>query len=259
MYFNSSTAHGMVLTGVNTPPPGSNVLCQNSTPSAGIAETARALLVAMDQWADQGIEPPPSNYPRLEEGTLIPVAEYAAEFPAIPGAAVTQVQNPLELLNFGPLFGRLGGVITLQPPLLGPTYPQFVPTADQDGLDVAGVRPLQIRAPLGTNTGWNVRAKGHRPPNLCRLTGTFIPFAETREERLASGDPRLSLRERYRTHHGFVRAVRRAARELVRERFLLEEDATTLINAAEASDVLRNGVAQEADQDTEPEEGAVDR
>jgi len=259
MYFNSSTAHGMVLTGVNTPPPGSNVLCQNSTPSAGIAETARALLVAMDQWADQGIEPPPSNYPRLEEGTLISVAEYSGEFPAIPGAAVTAVQNPLELLNFGPLFGRFGGVITLQPPLLGPTYPQFVPRADQDGLDVAGVRPLQIRAPLGTNTGWNVRAKGHRPPNLCRLTGTFIPFAETREERLASGDPRLSLMERYRTHRGFVRAVRRAARELVRERFLLEEDATTLINAAEASDVLRNGGAPEADQYNESEESAVDR
>jgi len=162
-------------------------------------------------------------------------------------------------LNFGPLFGRFGGVITLQPPLLGPTYPQFVPRADRDGLDAAGVRPLQIRAPLGTNTGWNVRAQGHRPPNLCRLTGTFIPFAETKEERLASGDPRLSLRERYRTHRGFVRAVRRAARELVRERFLLEEDATTLINAAEASDVLRSGGAEEADQSNESDDSAVDR
>ena len=256
MYFNSSTAHGNILTGVNTPPPGTNVLCQNSTPSAGIAETARALLVAMDQWADQGIEPPASNYPRLENGTLISVPDYAAEFPAIPGAAVAAVQNPLELLNFGPLFGRFGGVITLQPPLLGLTYPQFVPRADQDGLDIAGVRPLQIRAPLGTNTGWNVRAPGHRPPNLCRLTGTFIPFAQTRAERQANGDPRLSLRERYRSHRGFVRAVRRAARELVHARFLLEEDAITLIHAAEASDVLGSAGAEHASQGDESEEGA---
>src|SRR5262249_53254455 len=110
-----------------------------------------------------------------------------------------------------------------------------------------------IRAPLGTNTGWNVRAPGHRPPNLCRLTGTFIPFAQTRAERQANGDSRLSLQERYRSHRGFVRAVRRAARELVHARFLLEEDATTLINAAEASDVLG---AEQTSQGDESEEGA---
>src|SRR5262249_14086031 len=192
-----------------------------------------------------------SNYPRLEMGTLIPVARYAAAFPAIPGAAVAAVQNPLELLNFGPLFGRFGGVITLQPPLLGPRYPQWVPTADEDGLDIAGVRPLQIRVPLGTNTGWNVRALGHRPPNLCRLTGTFIPFAQTRAEGGASGDPRLSLRERYRNHRGFVRAVRRAAAELVHERFLLDEDAATLIHAAEVSEVLRHPGAPEEDDSSQ--------
>ncbi len=252
LYFNSSTAHGMLLTGFNTPPPGANPLCHNPTPSAGIAETARALLVAMDEWADQGIEPPPSNYPRLETGTLITVAEYGAAFPQIPGVPLPPTQNPLELLNFGPLFGRLGGVLTLQPPLLGPTYRQFVPKTDEDGLDIAGVRPLQIRVPLGTNTGWNVRAPAYRPPNLCRLTGTHVAFAQTRAERLANGDPRLSLRERYRNHRGFVRAVRRAARQLVRERFLLEVDADTLINAAQASDVLRDAGTQQ-DQDDESE------
>jgi hypothetical protein len=29
----------------------------------------------MDLWADQAIEPPPSNYPRLEAGTLIPLRD----------------------------------------------------------------------------------------------------------------------------------------------------------------------------------------
>lgn len=239
MYFNSSTAHGMQLTGLNTPPPGSNPRCDNPTPSAGITETARALLVAMDQWADQGIEPPPSNYPRLENGTLVPVGTYDVYFPSVPGVAVATMLNELALLDFGPLFGRLGGVLTLQPPISGAAYQQFVPRPDPDGLDIAGVRPLQIRVPLGTNTGWNVRNPSFRAGNLCSLSGTHVPFAQTKAERLANGDPRPSLEERYGSHLGFVNAVRRATRELVYERFMLQEDANTLISAAEASDVLR--------------------
>jgi hypothetical protein len=86
--------------------------------------------------------------------------------------------------------------------------------------------------------GWNVRA-GFRAPDLCSLSGSFVPFAETKAERLASGDSRKSLEERYKDHDGFVKAVRKAAKKLVHERFLLEEDAQRFIDAAEASDVLR--------------------
>ena len=98
---------------------------------------------------------------------------------------------------------------------------------------------MQVRAPIGTSTGWNVRAAGHRAPNLCGLTGSFFPFATTKAERLANGDPRKSLAERYKDHDGFVKAVEKAARELVHERFLLEEDANAFISAAEASNVLK--------------------
>jgi hypothetical protein len=257
LYFNSSTAHGMRLGGLGAETPGASVLCQDPTPGQAISETARALLVAMDEWADRGIEPPPSNYPRLashqgedadedgddgardERGTLVPLAQAAVAFPAIPGVSFPTVQNQLELLDFGPDFDQHGGVLTLQPPLLGPTYQQFVPLPDQDGLDVAGVRPLQIRVPLGTSTGWNIRAPGHRPPNLCGLTGTYVPFAKTMADRLANGDPRRSLEERYGDHAGFVNAVRKAAQDLVRDRFLLQEDADAFVAAAAASDVLK--------------------
>ncbi len=237
LYLNSNAAHGMRLTGLALPPAGSSPLCSNATPGGGINETAHAVLVAMDLWADRGIEPPESNYPRLEDGTLVPLEEAAEGYPAIPGVSYPTVQNDLELLVFGPLFGPLGGVLTLQPPLLGPRYRQFVPKTDRDGLDLAGVRPMQVRVPLGTSAGWNIRAPGHRPGNLCGLTGSYVPFARTRAERLASGDPRLSLEERYRSHAGFVRAVEKAARDLVRERFLLDVDAQALVAAAQASDV----------------------
>ena len=101
------------------------------------------------------------------------------------------------------------------------------------------MRPMQIRVPLGTSSGWNIRAPGHRAPNLCGLTGSYFAFATTKAERIAAGDPRRSLEERYRNHAGFVKAVEKAARDLVRERFLLPEDAEAFISAAESSTILQ--------------------
>jgi hypothetical protein len=93
--------------------------------------------------------------------------------------------------------------------------------------------------PLGTSTGWNARSPAHRGPNLCVLTASYFPFATTKADRLATGDPRRSLQERYGSHAGFVQAVKQAARELVSERFLLEPDAQADISSAEASTVLQ--------------------
>jgi hypothetical protein len=238
LYFNSSTGHGFTTSGLLTPPPGHLVRCANPTPTA-TAEVTRALLVAMDAWADRGVEPPPSTYPRVNDGTLVPLADAGRAFPAIPGFKATSLVNELDLLNFGPTFGRTGGVSTLQPPLLGGRYPLLVPKPDVDGLDIAGIRSMQIRVPLGTSTGWNVRAAGHREPTLCGLTGSFMPFAKTRAERTASGDPRRSLEERYTDRDGLVRAVERATRELVAKRFLLQEDADRFVAAAKATDVMQ--------------------
>jgi hypothetical protein len=194
----------------------------------------------MDLWVEHGIEPPPSNYPRLENGTLVPVSEYLAAFPTIPAIGKPVGPNTYELLNFGATFTSMGGVRSIEPPLLGPSYLMFVPKADADGLDIAGVRPMQIRVPLGTSTGWNVRNAEHRPEDsLCGLTGTYKPFAMTRAERQATGDPRLSLEERYRNHGGFVSAVAHAARDLVTARFLLEEDAERYIKGAAESMVTK--------------------
>jgi hypothetical protein len=203
--------------------------------------TPRALAIALDEWADQGIEPPKSNYPGIQHKTLVSLDEYRAAFPAIPGLEPPSVMNELNVLNFGPLFDSEGGLQALLPPVLGPRYAVLVPKPDEDGVGGAGVDGIQTiftRAPLGTNVGWNLRP-GFRAPDLCSLAGSFVPFAETKAERLASGDSRKSLEERYRNHDGFVKHVEHAAKQLVKERFLLEEDANTFINAAEASDVLR--------------------
>ena len=235
IYLLSSFQHGG-----NNPAdfPGPRGNCQNLTNPNYHGPTVRALLIALDRWADRGVLPPQSEVPSVRHGTLVSLAEAREAFPDIPGVEFPSGLNSLELLDYGPEFSSVGGRLTVLPPLLGNSYVLRVPRPDEDGLDIAGIRPIEIRAPLGTNTGWNVRAEGLRRPHLCALSGSFIPFAVTRAEREATGDPRRSLRERYHNHHGYVQAVRRAARELVRERFLLEEDAQRFIRQAENSHVL---------------------
>lgn len=188
---------------------------------------------------DLGINPPKSNYPRVENKTLVTLDEYRSAFPAIPGVEAPTVLNELEVLNFGPEFNTAGGKLTILPPVLGPSYKILIPKSDDDGQDIAGIRPMEIRVPIGTNTGWNIRAPGFRAPDLCSLLGSFIPFANTKAERLANGDPRKSLEERYKSHEGFVDAVEHGAKQLVHEGFLLPEDANAYINAAKASNVLQ--------------------
>ena len=68
--------------------------------------------------------------------------------------------------------------------------------------------------------------------------GQHIPFKTTKEERIAAGDPRLSLEERYINHSGYVEHVTKAAQQLESERFLLPADVQKYIQEAQASNVL---------------------
>ncbi len=238
LYLLASHPHGGAA-GVAAVPT-SRGSCEHVTNSfRSSAAASRALIVALDEWADRGIEPPASNYPDVRRGTLATVDEVARTFPAIPGVAFPTRVNGLHALDFGPTFGSQGGRQTLLPPTRGGVYQVLVPTTDRDGHDVAGIRTVDIAAPVGTNTGWNLYAAGPRGSDLCGLTGSFFPFARTRAEREANGDPRLSLEERYGDHAGFVAAVRRAADESVARRTLLPEDAEVIVRMAEESDVLR--------------------
>jgi hypothetical protein len=73
----------------------------------------------------------------------------------------------------------------------------------------------------------------------CGFQGGWIPFAKTKAERIASGDPRQSLEERYGTHEEYVAVVRKAVEQAVKDRFLLPDDAARILREAEASAVLQ--------------------
>jgi hypothetical protein len=78
--------------------------------------------------------------------------------------------------------------------------------------------------PLATYTGWALRA-GPQANDGCESAGQYIPFASTRAERLASGDPRPSVQERYPSFGEYKSAVSRAIDDLVKDRLMLCEDA----------------------------------
>lgn len=240
-YFFPGTPHGGGRGGFTAkagPPSSGCVLPANPNPES---DTMRALTVALIDWVTKGIEPPPSRYPRLDRGELGPATKAGIGFPAIPGVPSPDgLVNPVFDYDFGPDFNYNdeSGLITKQPPAVRQIIPTLVPKVNADGNDLAGVPSVQFQVPLGTYLGWNVTAAGFDKGKICALNGSFVPFATTKAERAASGDPRRSLEERYGSHRAFVDAVKAAAAKAVAERFLLRGDADRLIDEAAASDVL---------------------
>lgn len=193
----------------------------------------RALIVALDQWASQGIEPPPSCYPTVTERTLI--APSKSSFPKIPGVDFAALHNRQLFLDYGP--NILRGRMEIHPPrqVGNGAYKILVPKVDKDGNDLAGIRQPALQAPLGTHTGWNLRPRGLAEGELSGLLGSFIPFAKTKAERRQSGDPRPSIAERYKDRNDYLQRISRAARALIDKRLLLPEDAERIIaDAAKA-------------------------
>ena len=94
---------------------------------------------------------------------------------------------------------------------------------------MAGVKSLLLRVPLGTYTGWNPIATGVLKGRERSLAGGYIPFARTKAERLAVGDPRLSIEERYPSLWQYYASAVAHANELVKQRFLLPDDAIRLL------------------------------
>jgi hypothetical protein len=208
----------------------------NPAPSAPMRSALTRAFVA---WVTTGAAMPPNRYPTMADGTLVPDTVAALGFPLIPKRPSPVMRPMLEYdLGAGFNYQDASGVPTAAPKITR-SLPQLVVKVDANGNEVAGVKsPLQA-APLGTYTGWNVTASGPLKGQACGLLGGFIPFARTKAERLATGDPRPSLEERYRAHDEYVQIVSAAAAKLVQDRYLLPQDADAMIKQAVASDVLR--------------------
>jgi hypothetical protein len=181
----------------------------------------RALGIALDDWVTQGTQPPASRYGRISDGTLVAASQNP--FPKIPGVKYTGWFNNVDLLDKS----------TLPPtPIPGKRYFTPIPKVDADGNDIAGIRTVDVQVPLATYTGWALRRAPFAADEDCALTGQYIPFAATAAQRLGSGDPRLSVQERYPNKGIYVNRVVRAVNDLVRTRLMLAEDAQGVIERA---------------------------
>jgi hypothetical protein len=192
----------------------------------------RALVDALDRWVAEGVEPPPSRHPRIADLTLVPPEK--AGWPPVPAVRFPTVRNEPSRTDYGPRWSR--GILEREPPGLGPVFPALVPAVDADGNDRAGIRLPEVEAPLGTLTGWNWRhPRVGAPDALLPYRGSYLPFAPTKAEREASGDPRPSVAERYPGgREDYLRRVAAAAGALVRERFLRAPDVASVVDRAAA-------------------------
>jgi hypothetical protein len=241
-YFISSHQHG---TGNAT----AKGACQQFQNPLDSAPVQRALFIALDEWSTKGTLPPASQVPSLSDGTLVPAN--ATGFPTIPGVMNNGLKTTRYLFNYGPNFYATG-IPTINPPVItppyqdnranGPIYPSFVPKTDSDGNDVAGLRLPDVTVPLATYTGWALRG-GAQAGDGCEGSGQYIPFAKTKAERMASGDPRLSIEERYPRFSAYYDAVKKAIDDMVARRVMLREDAQRnldrLVQAGKATGVIK--------------------
>jgi alpha/beta hydrolase family protein len=241
LYLLSSKQHG------GPGNPASTGLCQQFLNPLASEQVQRALWEDLDRWSTEGIPPPPSRVPLLKDGTLVPPPPVGnGLYVGIPGVTYTGLKTTRYRLNYGPNF-YVTAIPTINPPVNtppyednpanGPIYPSYVPKVDRDGNDIAGIRLPELTVPLATYTGWGLRS-GVWANDGCESSGQYIPFEATKAERIAAGDPRPSVQERYPSFAMYRAAVMNAIDDLVKARFMLCEDTEAVY-----SRLLQAGVA----------------
>ena len=233
LYLLSSKQHG----GAGNPT--SRGSCQQFLNPLDSAPVQRAMWIDLDEWSTRGVRPPNSQVPKLRDGTLVPpLPQSAVGFPSIPGVTYTGLKTTRYRLNYGPDFYQTF-IPTINPPVItppyednpanGPIYPSYVPKTDSDGNDIAGIRLPELVVPLATYTGWGLRS-GAWANDGCEASGQYIPFATTMTARVAAGDPRPSVQERYPSWGLYRQQVIKAVDDLVRNRFLICDDTQGIVN-----------------------------
>jgi hypothetical protein len=190
----------------------------------------RAMIANMDAWVRSNTLPPASNYPRIADGNLVPLEKYA--LPAIPGVNRPHEASQAYRLDFGPNWQQ--GILSIQPPKIGPGFPVLVPQVDVDGNERDGVRLPEITVPLATYTGWNLRDPSiGAPDQRVSFEASYLPFPRTAVERQKTGDPRKSIAERYTSREDYLARYKEAVDDLVQQRWILPEDRAALLHRGE--------------------------
>jgi hypothetical protein len=245
-YMVAGTQHGGgagVTTGLLTIP-ASGSQCQ--LPASPVAETpvTRAMIPAMEKWLVSNTAPPASQYPTVASGTL--VAPNAIGFPnlsnvVVPsGAAATP--TPLSFTYTGVYnqvfvtdYSNAAPVVNL-----AKQYTVLVPKVDANGNETSGVLVPDVKVPLASYTGWNIRGTGHAVGEGCTSNGAAIPFALNAAAKSPGTDSRATLADLYSGRADYQAKVAAAANALVAQGYLQQLDAANVFiaNAASVSSLL---------------------
>jgi hypothetical protein len=190
----------------------------------------RAMIANMDAWVRSNTLPPANNYPKIADGTLVPLRRYA--LPSIPGVNRPHEANAGSRLDFGPQWHA--GVLSVQPPRVGKPFPVLVPQADADGNELEGVRLPEVSVPLATYLGWNLRDPSiGAPEQRVAFEASWVPFPKTAGARERAHDIRKSIAERYSNGEDYMARYKNALNDLVKQRWILEEDREALLRRGE--------------------------
>lgn len=191
----------------------------------------RALLVGMNKWLKDGLAPPASRYPRIDDKTLVQLD--ALKFPSLAGVGKPTEAHKAYRVFYGLDFASKG-IISVDPPETNSAFPVLVPQVDNDGNELGGVKMPEVSVPLATYTGWNLFNAESGPTSLLSsMQGSYIAFPRTRADRERNKDPRMSIEERYQNRDGYLARVSAAARDLAEQRYLLEDDIPKIVKRAD--------------------------
>jgi hypothetical protein len=164
--------------------------------------TVHAAIDNMDAWVKKQTEPPPSRYPRIADGTLVPVDRLAMKnAPRFAYAPYRFTNDP-------------------QPRVTG-TFPTLVPQTGADGNELAGLRMPFLTTPLATHTGWNLRdPRTGFATDRVSFAGSLFPF------------DKATITERYPTRELYLGRFTADSLQLIKDRYVTAEDLYYLLDAA---------------------------
>ena len=161
----------------------------------------RALLVAMERWMADGVEPPSPAYPKLDQLTTPGNLAFRRRGAGAPPRAHTAWR-----VEYG-----------TEPPKVGNAYRALVPKIDADGNDLGGIRLPEIEVPLAAYTGWNFRtAAAGAPDEAIAFSGSWFAFTP----------PEIAAR--YRGKEDYLDRTAAASKKLAARGLLLDRDIPAL-------------------------------
>ncbi len=200
---------------------------------------ADSLLVSMVNWVKDEALPPPSVYPKIADGTLVPShlpdgTINPAAWNPLPGVNHPKAMYKVGYADFGERF-LSHGIVDIHPTSTEQYYEPMVPRVGRDNNDQPGntLLPALTAVPLGTFVPWNLRSTASgADTELARLAGGYVPFPRTPEEATASKDPRIAISDLYAGFEDYLRRYEAATDELIRKGYLLPAFKETLMAIA---------------------------